>query len=404
MTSPPLAERLNRLFAATPNPETGRPYKLREAARMITAGKAADGTDFPPTPIVVGYLSQLTSGQRSGLSLDKALGIAWFFGIDVQELATARHPGRTAAPDTRLTSEPTHPYPASSVFLAHRPAEQVGPNRLGARLRSMRDEHGLTAAEAADAIGVDESVVTGIEDGTAELQPTDLEELLLLYGVNDPYQRELLAAVARGEHDDAWWYDDVSRLPLWLLVNLAVEDGAELLRSYNNDTVPALLQTERYARASRLAVHHPDPAPEQIDLAWRILRRRQERVLDGTLRIWAVVQEHALLDPIGGPDVLLEQLAHLAEAAERPHVALQVNLTRDGRYRPRGGAFSLFGVGQGADAVYVPQLVTDNMITDPLQVAEYRMAHTRLSLSAEPAARTPKVLAEFRRRILDGTR
>ncbi|MEU6712985.1 helix-turn-helix transcriptional regulator [Nonomuraea sp. NPDC046802] len=74
---PHLAARLKRLRELTINPEDGEPYSLREvAARIAAAG----------TPITDAYLSQLETGRRKSISLDKAVGIARFYGVPVEYL------------------------------------------------------------------------------------------------------------------------------------------------------------------------------------------------------------------------------------------------------------------------------------------------------------------------------
>ncbi|MFI6637151.1 helix-turn-helix domain-containing protein [Nonomuraea fuscirosea] len=74
---PHLAARLRRMRELTINPVDGEPYSLREVAARI----AATGV-----PITDAYLSMLETGRRKSISVDKAVGIARFYGVPVEYL------------------------------------------------------------------------------------------------------------------------------------------------------------------------------------------------------------------------------------------------------------------------------------------------------------------------------
>ncbi|MEV4113151.1 helix-turn-helix domain-containing protein [Nonomuraea sp. NPDC049695] len=78
----PLAARLKRLREIMVNPRTGTPYSLREAAAAISAAG---------TPITDAYLSLLETGDRRAVSLEKAIGIARFYGVPVEYLQEEPH-------------------------------------------------------------------------------------------------------------------------------------------------------------------------------------------------------------------------------------------------------------------------------------------------------------------------
>ncbi|MFD8563419.1 Scr1 family TA system antitoxin-like transcriptional regulator [Streptosporangium canum] len=383
-----LAARLRDLFEVTRNPATKKKYSLREVADAITAS----GTSITPA-----YLHLLREGDRKSLSLEKALGIADFFGVPVESLLDVAE----GEPDQTHVGS-VHPYPAWQVEQAH--ALSVGPSPSGGRLQVLRESHDLSPAEAAAATGLSEDLIRGVETGALTPEVGDLGALLTLYGVTDVYERRLLTTIARGERPEAWWYAYMQTLPLWLLVHMKMEDEAAQIRFYSTDAIPPLLQTEEYARASRRAAHHPDLVPAQVELGVKLIMQRQARVLAGqSVKLWAVIQESILLDAIGGVEVQARLIDHLITLSGQPNVTLQVNRTREGRYRPRGGSFSLFRFAASgrADVVYVPQMVTDSRIDDPAEVAAYQMAHTRLSLSAEPPTYTAATLQEIRDRLTE---
>ena len=87
--------------------------------------------------------------------------------------------------------------------------------------------------------------------------------------------------------------------------------------------------------------------------------QRQERFTqkDGP-RLWAVIDEAALKRPIGGQEVMAEQLQHLLEVAALPNITIQVMPFKFGMHAAEGGAFSIlrFPESDLSDVVYVEQL------------------------------------------------
>ncbi|GAA4209667.1 hypothetical protein GCM10022252_76500 [Streptosporangium oxazolinicum] len=72
-----LSARLTFLFQHVLNPADGKPFSIREVSAAITAAGE---------PITAAYLSLISTGSRTTVSLEKALGIAQFFGVPVQYL------------------------------------------------------------------------------------------------------------------------------------------------------------------------------------------------------------------------------------------------------------------------------------------------------------------------------
>ncbi|MEU7891750.1 hypothetical protein AB0B45_02670 [Nonomuraea sp. NPDC049152] len=74
----PLAARLKRLREVMVNPKTGLKYSQREVAAAVTAAG---------TPMTGSYIALLEGGDRTKISLDKALGLANFYGVPVEYLS-----------------------------------------------------------------------------------------------------------------------------------------------------------------------------------------------------------------------------------------------------------------------------------------------------------------------------
>ena len=71
---------------------------------------------------------------------------------------------------------------------------------------------------------------------------------------------------------------------------------------------------------------------------------RQERLTaEDPPEYWAVLNEAVIRRPVGGPDVMHDQLARLAELAALPHVNIQVLPFAAGEHSAMEGAFSTLG-------------------------------------------------------------
>jgi transcriptional regulator with XRE-family HTH domain len=279
--------------------------------------------------------------------------------------------------------EPPEPSPGSVT---------VGRMVIGARLRRLREERGISRTDAGYVIRASESKMSRLELGRVSFKERDINDLLMYYGVTDPTERDDLLGLVRQANRPGWWREFEDVMPGWFANYVGLEEAARALRTYETHFIPGLLQTPDYARAVLASTLPPLPGP---DLERGVtLRLKRQQVLTGAnpLRVWAVIDEAALRRQVGGPQVYRGQLEHLLEVAGRG-VALQV-LPIQSIAHAGGGAFSIlrFDEPDVADVVYVEQLVSALYLDRPEPVARYAEAFTRLSLeSLTPEATTDHV-------------
>ena len=170
---------------------------------------------------------------------------------------------------------------------------------LGTQLRRLREARGITAQEAARAIRGSESKISRIELGRTSVREVDIIDLLSLYGIDDPAEREELLTLAGQANQPGWWHQYQDVLPGWFQAYIGLEESAESIRSYDSQFIPGLLQTEEYA-AAVLALG--EFSLEEAERLVFLRKERQRRFASGGLRLWAIVDEVALLRPVGGAD------------------------------------------------------------------------------------------------------
>ncbi|MCN0176744.1 helix-turn-helix domain-containing protein [Salinispora arenicola] len=268
---------------------------------------------------------------------------------------------------------------------------------LGAQLRRLRESRGVTREGAGWEIRASESKISRMELGRVGFKERDIADLLTLYGITDPQEREALLRLARDANSPGWWHQYGDVLPSWFQAYLGLEAAAALIRTYELQFVPGLLQTQEYARAVVL-LGHGRALPAEIDRRVA-LRMRRQQVLHrkDPPQLWAVVDEAALRRPIGGPAVMRQQVTALIDATRLPNVRLQVVPFAAGGHAAAGGAFSIlrFGDAELPDVVYIEQLTSALYLDKREDLEFYAVAMERLCVEAEPPERTPELLGRI---------
>jgi transcriptional regulator with XRE-family HTH domain len=272
---------------------------------------------------------------------------------------------------------------------------------VGARLRRLRERAGRTREAAAAKIGSSGSKISRLELGRTGFKQRDVAELLTFYGVTDEHERQALLGLAEQANVPGWWqrYDDV--VPSWLEPYIGLEQAASLMRSYTVQFVPDLLQTEEYARAV-LRLRQPHDADARLDRRVALRMARQQILhRPAPPKVWTVIDETALRRPIGSRSTMRLQLGHLIEAAELPHVSVQILPFSAGGHPAAGGpiTFLRFPESRLPDIVYLEQLITAVYQDKPNAVAPYWRVLNHLGLQAEQPTATAEILGTIRAEI-----
>jgi hypothetical protein len=238
-----------------------------------------------------------------------------------------------------------------------------------------------------------------MELGRVGFKERDVADLLTLYGIADSDERETLLELARSANTPGWWHRYNDLLPGWFQPYLGLESAAAVIRAYEVQYVPGLLQTRDYARAVVMISHRRSP---QEEVERRInLRMERQHVLNqaNPPQMWVVVDEAVLWRSIGGPVVMRGQIASLIESTKLPNVRIQVLPFAAGGHAAVGGAFSLlrFPDRDLPDVVYAEQLTSALFLDKRDDVDEYTAAMERLCIEAQPPARTVEILERILR-------
>ena len=265
---------------------------------------------------------------------------------------------------------------------------------VGARLRRLRTELGLSRDEAAESIRASEWKIHRLENGQVGFKERDIIDLLRRYQVTDPAEVADFLALAREANAPGWWqhYGDV--LPQWFRTYVDLESAASLIRTYEGQFVPGLLQTDGYMRAVVRGAHLEDSAEE---VGRRVRLRMARQILltrEAPPRLWAVVDEAALRRPVGGREVMRGQLERLVEATKLANVTLQILPFDSGAHAAMAGAFSVlrFPDRELPDVVYLEHLTSALYLNKPDEVDQYLHVMETICVRAAPPDQTVDLL------------
>ncbi len=256
---------------------------------------------------------------------------------------------------------------------AGEPGSVVRRMLLGSQLRRLRESRGITREAAGYSIRASESKISRMELGRVSFKTRDVEDLLTLYGITDDTERAALVGLAREANVAGWWHSYSDVLPSWFPTYVGLEGAASLIRSYEVQFVPGLLQTEAYAHAV-VARGMKNASAADIDrrVALR-LERQKYLVSENPPDVHIVLDEAGLRRPYGDREVMRGQLQHLIDVSERPNVRLQVMPFSFGGHRAESGAFSILSFPESdlSDVVYLEQLTSALYLDKREDVAQY---------------------------------
>ncbi|MEO3791612.1 helix-turn-helix transcriptional regulator [Nonomuraea sp. B10E15] len=267
---------------------------------------------------------------------------------------------------------------------------------LGTQLRRLRTEKGISREDAGYSIRASHAKISRLELGQVSFKQRDVADLLTLYGVTDPSEREPLLALAKQANAPGWWHKYGDLLPSWFEVYIGLEGAASSIRTYENQFVPGLLQTSAYARAV-IELAHEKAARSELDRRVALRMARQRR-LDSGLTLWAVIDEAVVRRTLGGPETMREQIAFLLDITAERNVTVQIMPFDRGGHAAAGGPFSIlrFPERELPDVVYMEQLTSALYLDKPADSDHYMEVMDRLSIQAEE----PKATRRFLERLI----
>ncbi|MEU9996938.1 helix-turn-helix transcriptional regulator [Streptomyces sp. NPDC050848] len=283
-----------------------------------------------------------------------------------------------------------------------RSAPTVGQVVLGRRLQDLRERAGLKREEAAKVLRVAPATIRRMETAEVALKIPYVQLLLQAYGINDS-EAEAFVALAEEANLPGWWQRFHDVLPGWFSMYVSLEGAAGLIRAYEPQFVPGLLQTEGYARAILRSGAVGGSSTEEIERHVALRMERQSLLTrEDAPKFWVIMDETVFRRPVGdGPEVMRDQLDRLLEASELPNVTLQIAEFASGHHPGTYGPFVLFrfAVPELPDMVYSEYLTGAVYLDARPEVASHLEVMDRMAAQAATAQRTKEILRGLRKEL-----
>lgn len=259
--------------------------------------------------------------------------------------------------------------------------------RLGIALRTHREAAGLTLESAADEISSTRSTLSRYENAQTLVSPAIVRALLTLYGVA-PGEVTAAVQLAKDARKPGWWVSYSYLLDRRTIDFIALEAEATGIANFEPSVVPGLLQTADYIRGVMRGGPHTltdDEVEQRVQLR---LDRQQRLTAPNPPILDAIIDEGALLRPVGDRTVTAAQLEHLLKASDLPNVTIQVIPLAAGYHRGTRGSLHILEFADPEDPFIASvETVAGQMVLDrpgDLRTCTKIMEHLR-SVALSPA-------------------
>ncbi|MEV0120839.1 helix-turn-helix transcriptional regulator [Streptomyces sp. NPDC050703] len=267
--------------------------------------------------------------------------------------------------------------------------------RLGQELRRLRELKGMTAEEVAERLLVSQSKISRLENGRRSISQRDVRDLCGVYEVDDHRIVDSLMQMAKDSRQQGWWHS-FGDIPYSVYIGL--ETDAASLRVYDPQVVPGLLQTRAYAEAL-ITGALPETTPTDIEKRVQVRMRRQERISapENPLRLWTVLDESALRRVVGSRHLMRDQLEHLVEQSQLPHVTVQVIPFDMGAHPGLNGQYAILEFPDAADSsvVYIEGVTSDLYLEKANDVQQYSVMYEHLRAQALNVDQSRQLIADI---------
>jgi transcriptional regulator with XRE-family HTH domain len=232
-------------------------------------------------------------------------------------------------------------------------------------LRFYRTKQGMTGDEFGKIMGVVRSTVSRMESGEYKIHDDHAKALDEHFDTGGHFQRLLF--YARLGHD-----------PAWFATRLDNERKASVIKVFEAQVIPGLLQIREYATA---LIEAGGLDVEQ--LVEERMARQEIFNREHPPELWVIITECTLHQLIGGREVAKAQLAHLLEMSRRPNVSIRIVPRSAGAHMGYDGSFVIMSLDDG-DVAYASASGGGRLIATADEVREYSKRYDRIGQKALP--------------------
>ncbi|MCP2164236.1 helix-turn-helix domain-containing protein [Goodfellowiella coeruleoviolacea] len=254
----------------------------------------------------------------------------------------------------------------------------VAARELGKGLRKLMEQAKLDGRAAARRLQWDESKVSRLLSGKGTLNPEDVIFFLGLCQA-PATERDRLMQICYEAKRPGWWIQELlGRRESRSYTFLEHEAIATRLTNWRINLVPGLLQTPDYMRAIFATV--PGVPAEEVEssVTTRLARQALFRSLHRP-EFTFLMHEQVLRLPIGGIDVLRDQLHHLLRMSVRTYISLRVVPSTAGAHAGLDSSFVFMEFSEIKPVVFLETSTANMFVEDNDHIRRYRQVLDNLS-------------------------
>lgn len=221
---------------------------------------------------------------------------------------------------------------------------------FGAGVREALRKAGLTGRAAAELAGWDPAKLSDMLNGKGGVTEGDLHRLLGL--CRTPLdETEHLVALFHETSQSGWLQVHGERQPVLPRTLGEHEAVATEIICWSMNLIPGFLQLPDYLRA--LIAGNPNSPQEEADQRVAARVARQQQLIQRRCKMTFYIHEQALHLPVGGPDLMVDQLDHVTTMSMRPYITCRIVPTSIGAHAGQAGSFTFMKFAKLEPVVFI---------------------------------------------------
>jgi len=282
-----------------------------------------------------------------------------------------------------------------------RDVSTIRSRELGEALRSAMERANLNGKRTATILGWSESRVSRLLTGQLSVPEIDIAAFLALCRVTGK-ERQRLLALSREQETPGWLQQHGSKIPEQLKTLVDHEGRAAEIRDFQSLVINGLLQTGDYARALLERSGTVPAADVEQRVAARLGRQslfsRQQRP-----QFTFYLHEFVVRLPVGGPEVMSEQLHALLRLSVRSYINIRVIPVSAGAHAGTAGSCSLMEFTEFKPVVYVEEETAGHFLEEQAEIASYRGIFATLANQALDEGQSRDLIATLAVELYGGS-
>lgn len=264
---------------------------------------------------------------------------------------------------------------------------------LGDGLRLAMERANLNGKQLATRLAWSESQLSRLLTGRRGATEVEVAAFLAVCGVTGQEWARLMK-LCKEQDTKSWFQQFGSRVPRQVGTLIDHESRASAITSFDALFVPGLVQTDDYARA----LFNRSGTVPAAEIEDRVVARAGRRTLFSRFdrpTFTFFIHEFVLRLPVGGREIMSEQLHHLLRMSVRSYITIQVIPAAFGAHAGSAGSFTLLESPDYKPVVYLEGETSGLFLEKPEEIAAYRNVVKSLAAAALDEGESKDLIAKL---------